>query len=127
MKRRNIIGIIIIAVLMAYMVMSFTKETTSYADFQTARLTGKSYHIIGQWVNRENASYDSEKDLFVFDFKDEKGEIHSVYYYDPKPVGFEQSQKIVVSGKFQNERFVADKILMKCPSKYTDDKLDANL
>ena len=34
------------------------------------------------------------------------------------PDGFKNSEKIVVTGSFNNDLFVAEKILMKCPSKY---------
>ncbi|GIV43287.1 MAG: hypothetical protein KatS3mg035_0410 [Bacteroidia bacterium] len=33
---------------------------------------------------------------------------------------FERSEQIVLTGKYSDDGFYADKILMKCPSKYND-------
>jgi cytochrome c-type biogenesis protein CcmE len=53
---------------------------------------------------------------------DEKKEKQEVVYFNPKPADFERSEKIVVVGEMKQGRFVADKILMKCPSKYQDNE-----
>jgi len=52
--------------------------------------------------------------------RDETGTVRKVRYNNPKPANFEEAEKVVVQGKSQNEVFVADNILVKCPSKYND-------
>ena len=39
---------------------------------------------------------------------------------------FETADKIVVIGKYEGDVFVADKILMKCPSKYQNNQLEGH-
>ena len=41
----------------------------------------------------------------------------------PKPQDFERSESVVVTGEMRNNEFVANEILMKCPSKYKDDEI----
>jgi cytochrome c-type biogenesis protein CcmE len=43
-----------------------------------------------------------------------------VTYNGSKPQDFERSEQIVITGKYQGNQFYADKILMKCPSKYNN-------
>jgi len=55
---------------------------------------------------------------------DNKGQECKVVFSGTKPEDFERSQQIVLTGRMQNNEFHASKILMKCPSKYTQDKLE---
>ena len=48
------------------------------------------------------------------------GTLQKVRYNNPKPANFEEAEKVVVQGKNQGDVFVADNILVKCPSKYND-------
>jgi cytochrome c-type biogenesis protein CcmE len=38
-----------------------------------------------------------------------------------KPGNFEQATSVVLKGKTEGDRFVADQMLVKCPSKYQGD------
>jgi len=40
-----------------------------------------------------------------------------------KPQDFERSEQIVLTGKMKGDEFLASKILMKCPSKYVNNKI----
>lgn len=66
--------------------------------------------------------YEPEKDpdFFRFVLMDEKQEKVEVWYRNPRPADFERSEKIVVVGAMKDQHFEADKILMKCPSKYNE-------
>jgi cytochrome c-type biogenesis protein CcmE len=54
--------------------------------------------------------------------RDQNGNIQRVRYANPKPANFEDATEIVVEGYAQNEAFVAEHILVKCPSKYNETK-----
>jgi cytochrome c-type biogenesis protein CcmE len=43
-----------------------------------------------------------------------------VRYNNPKPANFEEAEQVVVEGRNQDGTFVAENILVKCPSKYND-------
>ena len=60
--------------------------------------------------------------LFSFYMIDKEGNEKKVFFKGAKPQDFERSEQVVVTGKYAEGAFHADKILMKCPSKYNDGK-----
>ncbi len=50
--------------------------------------------------------------------------VEQVVLLKPKPQDIEKSEKIVVIGSYKNDVFVAKEILMKCPSKYNENKIE---
>jgi cytochrome c-type biogenesis protein CcmE len=58
---------------------------------------------------------------------DEEQKEQKVYYNEPMPPDFARSEKVVVIGGYQNNAFVANKILLKCPSKYQEEKINASI
>jgi cytochrome c-type biogenesis protein CcmE len=121
MKSGTIILLVAIAIFTAVLAVSFSGSSSTYTTFSDAKKSGSTVHIVGSWVNREQANYDATQDAFTFFLQDTLGAIQQVLYRDPKPNDFEKAEKIVVIGKFeQPEVFTAEKIVMKCPSKYGD-------
>ena len=57
---------------------------------------------------------------FSFHMIDQNGTEKKVVFNGAKPQDFERSEQVVITGSFEGEEFHADKILMKCPSKYQD-------
>jgi cytochrome c-type biogenesis protein CcmE len=62
---------------------------------------------------------------FEFILVDINNEAHSVIYQNAKPQDFDKSEQVVVVGKVKGDVFVADEILMKCPSKYEEKEVKA--
>jgi len=60
--------------------------------------------------------------LFSFYLVDSEGLEKKVMFNGSKPQDFERSESVVITGKMKGDAFLADKILMKCPSKYNDGK-----
>jgi cytochrome c-type biogenesis protein CcmE len=52
---------------------------------------------------------------------DSLGERVKVVYHSAEPESFEMSDRIVLEGTIKNDYFDCDRILLKCPSKYSDD------
>lgn len=126
MKKIHIIGLIIIAISIGFIAIN-SNEYSTYADFKTATESpSKEFHIVGRLDKSKPQVYNPLKDpnYFEFEMVDEKGVLSKVIYKGTKPDGFDQTEKIVVAGKFENNNFVASQILMKCPSKYVDEKKD---
>jgi cytochrome c-type biogenesis protein CcmE len=67
-----------------------------------------------------------DPNYFSFVLVDENNEEKQVVYSSPKPQDFERSEQIVIIGSMQDKHFVADKILMKCPSKYQENEIKVN-
>ena len=122
MKKSHIIGIVVIAVSMAFLVSSFF-EASTYADFGEAfGKSGKEFHVVGSLDEGFDIVYEPEvnPNLTVFHMKDEKGESRKVMLYKSKPQDFEKAETIVLIGSAVGEDFHAEDILMKCPSKYEE-------
>ncbi len=71
----------------------------------------------------EVVGIESSPDMLSFKFEmlDENNVSQVVYYPNPMPTDFLRSEQVVVVGAYQNGNFVADKILLKCPSKYQEE------
>ncbi len=78
--------------------------------------------MVGTWVKESAFTYDRASNVFSFEMQDEKGQRRLVRYHNPKPANFEDAQQVVVQGRAEGEAFVASHILVKCPSKYNDER-----
>ena len=68
--------------------------------------------------------YDAIKNPNFLSFHaiDSLGGQTKVIYRNSKPTDLERSERIVMKGKMQGDHFECKEILLKCPSKYKDDK-----
>ena len=124
MKTYHIVLIVIIVVAIGVIISTFT-DTSTYTNFKEAgRYPGKEYHIIGKLIKDKPIVYDSKVNANQFSFfmSDDKGLEKKVIYAGSKPQDFEKSEQVVVMGKMDGETFMASSLLLKCPSKYNDDK-----
>ncbi|MGB8658306.1 MAG: cytochrome c maturation protein CcmE [Candidatus Zixiibacteriota bacterium] len=117
MKTKHIIGIAIIVVFVIIGALSFRKTLTPYVSFAEARKSGAMVQVIGETVFPE-VKYDINIHQLQFPILDEKQDKMMVVYSGSKPANFEQARKVVVIGRYQDGVFVADQLLVKCPSKY---------
>ena len=125
MRKSAIIGLITIAICIGLLV-SLNAETNSYSNFTEAASSNREEHVIGHWEKTKGMHYDALKDPnhFAFYMKDDKGLVKKVVLNGTKPQDFERSEQIVLTGQMNNGKFQANKILMKCPSKYKQDQLE---
>jgi cytochrome c-type biogenesis protein CcmE len=120
MKKNHIIIIVLIAVSIGA-IMGTLADSSTYANFSTAFSNqGREYHVVGKADKSKAFVYEPEKNanLFSFYLTDNEGTEKWVMYKGPKPQDFEMSEQIVITGEAKDTVFMADKILMKCPSKY---------
>lgn len=135
MKKSHILGIGVIAIAIA-IIVSTAGDASTYVDFSKAEqmaMNGDdgSIHVVG--TLKKNASgeiqemaYQPEIDpnYFVFTLLDNNNREQKVVYRSPKPLDFDKSEQVVIIGKMDKDHFEAEKILLKCPSKYNDNKLE---
>jgi cytochrome c-type biogenesis protein CcmE len=135
MKKGHIIGLGIIAIAIV-IIMSSIGDASSYENFNTAlemKKGGddKSIHVVGQLKKNTTGevvglNVREDKVSFTFMLVDNEGNEQEVFYNEPVPADFTRSESVVVIGAYKNEEiFVADKILMKCPSKYQETEVQA--
>ena len=134
MKISHIIAILIIAVTIG-IIVSTAGDASSYVCFKEAYEISKDgenkkVHVVGKlkkngFGNIEGMHYNPVVDPNHFEFLwiDNNNQEQTVIYNSPKPQDFEKSEQIVIIGNVQQQIFVAEKILMKCPSKYEDKEL----
>ena len=124
MKVKSIILLVILSLCVAAIVFVYG-QSSSYEVFETAKANpGKTYHIAGTFVKEKPKLYDKEKDpnFFSFFMRDSVGGECQVVLHQPEPQDFGKSDRVVVVGSYKNNVFDASSILLKCPSKYADEK-----
>jgi cytochrome c-type biogenesis protein CcmE len=124
MKKSSIVGMLIIAIAIGVIISAYADSST-YGSFTDAQETQKELHVVGKLNKLKDMVYNPQKDANYFSFYmvDNKGKECKVEFTGSKPQDFERSEQIVLTGQMENGAFHADKILMKCPSKYTQDKI----
>jgi len=125
MKKSSIFGLVIIAIAIAVIISVYT-DSSSYGSFADAKDTDSELHVVGHLDKEKDLFYDATKDANYFSFymKDNKGKECKVVFTGTKPQDFERSEQIVLTGQMRGDEFHASKILMKCPSKYKQDKVE---
>ena len=83
MKKKNIIGLVLIAGFITFAFLNFGKSVGGYMDFTEAEEAGVKAHVVGTWVTEEPISYDPGTNIFQFHMKDEEGRIRQVHYLNP--------------------------------------------
>lgn len=124
MKKTHIF-ILVFVVAAIGVILSLFANTSTYTDFEAAvENPGKEFHIIGKLVTDKPIVYDTKVDAnkFTFFMTDQKGVERQVTYKGAKPQDFEKSEQVVVIGKIENDAFLASSLLLKCPSKYNEEK-----
>lgn len=117
MKRRHMMGWLIVLVFVAFSLTAFQSSLTPYVSFAQAKKMPGTVQVRGVIAADKIAVLESGKTL-QFLLRDEAGEEVPVVYQGSKPEGLEQASSIVAIGKYRSGRFVAEKLLIKCPSKY---------
>jgi len=125
MKKSSIFGLVIIALAIA-VIISVYSSASVYGSFNDAKNTESELQVKGALNKEKELHYDATKNAnyFTFFMKDANGEECKVVFSGTKPQDFERSEDIVLTGKMQGKEFHASKILMKCPSKYTNGKVE---
>jgi cytochrome c-type biogenesis protein CcmE len=135
MKKSHILGIVVIAIAVG-IIMSTAGDASSYVTFGEAMQmasTGNDskIHVVGTLKKSSEGDVlgvepSEDKLSFSFVMVDADQQEQKVYYAEPMPVDFLRSEQVVVIGAYHNELFVADKILLKCPSKYQEQEIAIN-
>lgn len=135
MKLSHILGIVVIALAIGIIVAT-AGDASSYVTFrQAAELAkdgdDKMIHVVGK-VRKDaqgrmtDIIYNPATDPNHFEFTlvDTDKRAQKVVYNSPKPQDFGSAEQVVVVGAMQADHFQCSKILLKCPSKYQNGKLE---
>jgi cytochrome c-type biogenesis protein CcmE len=136
MKLSHIVAIVVIAAAIAIIIFT-AGDASTYVNFDQAyqmASTGNDtqIHVVGELKKDESrhvVGLENSEDKLSFSFilVDDNRKEQRVIYNEPMPPDFLRSEKVVVIGGYQRGQFMAKKILLKCPSKYQDQKLNARI
>jgi cytochrome c-type biogenesis protein CcmE len=112
------IAIILLAIVTGYFGLrsAFRPYTTSVSE---AVGSGRSVQLAG--FLGSTGAYDTNGN-FTFDLQDSTGKLVKVIYPKPRPANFEQAVSVVAIGHYDagQQAFLAEDMLVKCPSKYQE-------
>ncbi len=120
MKPKTILGLVLMVAFGGLLFLNFGEQVGGYMSFAQAEASGVKAHVVGTWANDRPTHYDESANVFTFHMRDEEGQVRRVRYTNPKPANFEEAEQLVVEGYAQDDFFVAEHILVKCPSKYNE-------
>jgi cytochrome c-type biogenesis protein CcmE len=125
MKRTHIIILVAIAISIVALIVFSANDFSTYDTIASAqKKQGVFVHLIAKLDVTRPIEYDAAKDpnYLTFYATDSLGGKTKVVYHKEKPTDLEKSERVVLKGKMQGDVFECKDILLKCPSKYKDDK-----
>jgi cytochrome c-type biogenesis protein CcmE len=122
MKKKGfyILGVVLLLAFAGFSASAFKETLTPYVPYETARRGDRVVQVAGA-LEKGSSSYAAAQESLYFTLKDPKtSENLRVRYKGLKPANFEDAISIVAIGRFDTAaaEFEADKLLVKCPSKY---------
>ena len=91
----------------------------AYVTVAEAKAAPRNVQVFGYLYSK--GAYD-EQGRWTFDIQGENGDVLTVVYPKAKPSNFEQAISVVAMGRYDrtSQAFMADQLLVKCPSKYKE-------
>ena len=136
MKITHVIAIIVIAVAIG-IIVSTAGDASMYVNFNQAYQMAssgddKSIHVVGELKKDATGNIlglvnGADNVSCSFLLVDDQGKEQQVFYNEPMPQDLKSAEKVVVVGNYKGDKFLANKILLKCPSKYQEQKLNASI
>lgn len=123
MKAKYIIGAIIVLVFVTWGVSAFFKTTVQYVSFADAKRSARMVQVVGE-INHDNVIYDADNERLLFTIYElDSADVADrdslkIVYHGVVPGNFDQATSVLVRGKSGDGVFEAEKLLVKCPSKY---------
>ncbi|MHB8636473.1 MAG: cytochrome c maturation protein CcmE domain-containing protein [Fimbriimonadaceae bacterium] len=102
--------------------VTFVVNASPYVDVDQALVSGgDGLHLLGT-IQKPTVHSDPIQREISFDLVDAKGKTMHVDYHGEAISNINEADKVVAVGSVKNREFVANKLLIKCPSKYQDQR-----
>ncbi|HUO86195.1 MAG TPA: cytochrome c maturation protein CcmE [Thermoanaerobaculia bacterium] len=114
-------GALLLVAFAAFSAQSFNDSLTPYVPYDEARRAGDRTVQVAGGLLAGSSRYDDGAHALHFTLSEpESGETMPVRYEGLKPANFEEAISIVAIGRYDasEDVFHAEKLLVKCPSKY---------
>ena len=119
MKRRllYLAGSVLLLAFAGYAFTSFRQTLTPYVSFAEAQKSNRTLQVAGGLVKGSSSYGDGALSFTIREPK--TGTTMPVRYRGVKPANFEEALSVVAIGRYSRDGVLeADKLLVKCPSKY---------
>jgi cytochrome c-type biogenesis protein CcmE len=119
-RRLALLGGGLLVAFAALSMTAFRQTLTPYVSFNEARAAQRTVQIAGE-LEKGSSGYDTTEQSLLFTLRDPKSrETVRVRYHGLRPANFEDALSIVAIGRFDpaSREMKAEKLLVKCPSKY---------
>lgn len=117
MKKGYWIAAVLTLAFLGFGLTAFQKTLTPYLSFEEARSSKGVVQVMGG-LDKESDRYDTTKEVLSFVLVDPTGGRMPVTYRGTKPANFKDAISIVAIGRYHDGGIDAEKLLVKCPSKY---------
>lgn len=115
-----IFGSVLLLGFAGFSLSAFKETLTPYVSYTQAREGNRFVQVAGA-LEKGSSAYKQENESLYFTLEDpETKETLRVRYKGLKPANFEEAISIVAIGRYDggSQEFEANKLLVKCPSKY---------
>lgn len=127
-KRRFIVGAVLIAAAVSYLVYAGIKSTSMYYFEMDEFLAQRDQHAgedlrVKGWVRAGSVQWDATTNRLAFELARKDGsEPVAVAYKGILPDMFAEGREVVVEGRYEAPGLHAKQIMTSCPSKYEAQK-----
>lgn len=120
MKPGVIATIVLTAIGLCAVVFAFVKNSSPYVTVAQAKVAERSsVHLSG---DIDKSTVRAARGKVTFEITDETGDRALIVFNGPPPANMGDATKVVAIGAMKGEVFEANKLLLKCPSKYESEK-----
>ena len=125
-KPAYFIAAIILMVSMAVTLVTFTTSLAKHVTIrQVLQMPEQTVQVPGR-ILKDTVRFDAVKGELSFDIeamqKGESGRL-AIVYPQPKPENFDSATSVEAVGQYKEGVFRASNLLVKCPTKYNDQKV----
>ena len=117
MKKGYWIAAVLTLAFVGFGLTAFQKTLTPYLTFDEATKSKGVVQVMGA-LDKQSDRYDTGREELSFDLLDPQGRRMPVMYRGIRPGNFKDAISIVAIGRYKEGRIEAEKLLVKCPSKY---------
>jgi cytochrome c-type biogenesis protein CcmE len=119
-RRLYLLGALLLLAFIGFSLTSFRDTLTPYVSYQQARDANRVVQVAGA-LQKGTSAYQQADNALLFTLRDAKtNDVVRVRYHGLRPANFEDAISIVAIGRYDQraKEFSANKLLVKCPSKY---------
>jgi cytochrome c-type biogenesis protein CcmE len=123
-QRRFIIGAVLIAAAVSYLVYAGIRTTSMYYFTMEEFIAQRSAHVgedlrVKGWVRQGSVKWDARTNALAFELaRQDGGDPVPVAYRGVLPDMFAEGREVVVEGRYAAGALGAKQIMTSCPSKY---------